>query len=35
MGLDNVKSRAETLTGNFHYESEIGKGTISTIRIPF
>jgi len=34
MGLDNITSRAEALHGNYHYESEKGKGTISTVRIP-
>jgi signal transduction histidine kinase len=34
MGLDNITSRAESLGGFYHYESEKGFGTISTVRIP-
>jgi signal transduction histidine kinase len=34
MGIDNIISRAELLGGIYHYESENGSGTISTIRIP-
>ena len=34
MGLDNIESRALSLNGIYHFESELGNGSISTIRIP-
>lgn len=33
-GLNNLRRRAESLGGSFEVESEIGKGTVVTVRVP-
>jgi signal transduction histidine kinase len=34
MGLENIRSRAQTMNAHFYFESEEGQGTFSAIRIP-